>query len=198
MFKIGDTVYFPHTINEQRQHPCPDCLGKRTWHVRSPAGGVYTAPCPRCTGGYRSVKELSLYYHFAVPVVSKMTIGMVRAMQSDEGNQNEYMCRETGIGSGSVYTEEMLTADKDEAEAIAEYKANKINNDAERFPGNTFHGNLEFADYQLHHVSLKAARDLTNSIRGKYNWYLCDLEECETMEDVKEHIELYKEKEGVE
>ena len=106
-FSIGDAVYHASTTTTKKQHPCPDCLGSRKWSATSPAGGSYQFGCPRCGGGYRSEDALSLDYTQFVPIVRKLTIGSVRVDTSDN-RPVSYMCRETGVGSGSVYAEQVF------------------------------------------------------------------------------------------
>jgi hypothetical protein len=119
-YKIGDKVWLGTAQSTEGTHPCPDCFGSGKWAVKSPAGLETTVPCPRCShNGYfnSDAKVPSLEYLKYVAVTHALTIGSITAKthpwHDDDGV--EYMCNETGIGSGSIYREGRLHATEAEA-----------------------------------------------------------------------------------
>ncbi len=132
-YKIGDKVWIGMAQSTEGTHPCPDCFGSGKWAVKSPAGLETTAPCPRCchSGYFNSeAKVPSLKYQKYVAVTRALTIGSITAKthpwHDDDGV--EYMCNETGIGSGATYREGRLYA----TEAEAFERAAKATSDAMR------------------------------------------------------------------
>ena len=155
-YSIGDTVFNAGTTMEKKQHPCPDCEGSRKWKAISPAGEEYEFACPRCSTSYRSKDELSLDYTAHVPSVRMLTIGSVRYNSADHGA--EYMCVETGVGSGSIYRECRLFDNEADALAAAEIEAAHSNVTVE-WVAQRYNRALEISDYQLSSAALKEAAD---------------------------------------
>lgn len=127
-YRIGQKVYRASETSSSASHPCPDCLGTGKWKVITPAGAELEASCQRC-GTYSSSDIPSLKYQTWVAIVQPLTIGSIQidtAAGKDSHWQSDpvrYMCRETGIGSGSVYDERNLFAIEDEARTAAEAMA---------------------------------------------------------------------------
>lgn len=126
-YRIGQTVFYGTTYSATGQHPCPDCLGTGKWKVTTPAGSEMTTGCLRC-GSYSSSDIPSLKYQTWKGSVQELTIGSVQidtAAGGDHWHKEpiRYMCRETGIGSGSVYDESKLFATAEEAQAVADAQA---------------------------------------------------------------------------
>lgn len=138
-FSNGDRVWRAYT-NWQPvgERVCEECNGTGRLKIE---GKALTIACPeRCRGGKFPV------YNFA-PLAEQLTIGQVRVSIADSpgtGNQwgsitsydgngqtnysaiqkreEQYMCRETGIGSGSIYDVEDLFATEAEALERAVWK----------------------------------------------------------------------------
>lgn len=146
-YEIGQIVFHATTTTERRQHPCPDCLGKKTWHVRSPAGAVYEAPCPRCAEVYRSNRELDLTYTAHAPAVRRLTIGSVQLDTASECPVR-YMCLETGVGSGQVYDETRLFSTEDAALLAALEMAARADTEVP-WVRERYNDSLQFCDYQM-------------------------------------------------
>ena len=164
-YSVGDVVFFSGTTTERKQHPCPDCKGERKWHVKSPAGGEYTISCPRCSARFMSDRELSLDYTAHVPHVQRLTVGSVQ-FNSASGSWDSgarYMCRETGIGSGSVYDEARLFATEDEA-AKASMAMAAVANAEHELIVNLYNKSLEISDYQIEDAKMKLADDYKRKI----------------------------------
>lgn len=59
--KIGDTIFFPGIIQVTEKAECPDCSGKKIWHVRTPNGTEFDVPCARCShSGYSNLPSLNV------------------------------------------------------------------------------------------------------------------------------------------
>ena len=189
-YSIGDVVYFASTTTERRQHPCPDCLGEKKWKAISPAGKEYTFPCPRCRSGYRAEHDLSLDYTIFAPKAHRLTIGSVR---TDSADKTSYMCRETGVGSGSVYDEARLFATEAEAHIAAQALADAANVEVQRV-AEQYNKTLEVSDYQLddgrEHLERKRADRLARQVGDLMD----EVSQCESMDDVKRLVESLEER----
>lgn len=195
-FSIGDKVYHAGTTTTRKQHPCPDCKGEKKWSVTSPAGGEYTIGCPRCSSRYLSDRDLSLDYTAHVPTVQRMTIGSVQ-FNSENGAWDSgarHMCRETGVGSGSVYDECKLFATEAEALAAAEAMA-ALNNAEQKWIVDLYNKSLEISDYQLENAKANLADEYKRKI-GSLFWGVSELfdtiAEADDKDAILEAIDDYK------
>lgn len=120
-FAIGDTVYRVKIDSVRKTLDCPDCLNTRVWWVRSPVGQKHSMKCPRCSNNKMAplLTEHELTYHEYRCWTEKLTIGSVRLDQYTKPKTYEYMCVETGIGSGTIYREETLYISEDAAKFAA-------------------------------------------------------------------------------
>jgi hypothetical protein len=199
-FSLGDVVWHADTMQVRKQHPCPDCLGTQKWSAKSPTGKDYEFPCPRCQASFSANHELSLAYTDVTASARRLTIGQVRAIDpvvNDGGypEGTQYMCRETGIGSGTLYDEARLFATEEEAlaagKALAE--ANKKN-----LPwiGELFNKSLAISDYELKDAMVHDAE----ARQSRYAWTVSDLIgdlEClDSIDEVKDAIAKWKEKQS--
>ena len=186
-FSIGDTVYRAGTTTVQKRHDCPDCLGSRKWEAKSPAGGIYEFTCPRCGGQYRSEDALTLDYREFAPHVDRLTIGSVRT-DSHDNRPVTYMCRETGVGSGSVYDENILFATPDEATKAAEGIA-AGQNVSVPWVAKRYSKTLELSDYQLENALIKHARNEQSRHSSRLQMLFEDLREADTPDRIKEVLD---------
>lgn len=195
-YSIGDVVWHASTSTERKQHPCPDCNGTRKWKAISPAGNEYDFTCPRCTARYQSNDVLSLDYSVSVGAVRKLTIGSVRhdSHKFGGGSETQYMCAETGVGSGNVYDEDRLFPSEEEARAAAQVMADKAN-DTTEWIVKLYNKTLEISDYQLENALIKEAKD-AKSRAGSLLWNLNDLfeqiNEAEDKDAILEAVDDYK------
>ena len=188
-FSIGDVVYHASTTTEKKKHPCPDCLGAKKWKATSPAGGEYEFFCPRCGSQYRSDHELSLDYSIFIPTTRRLTIGSVR---TDSADKTQYMCVETGVGSGNIYDENRLFGTESEALEAAQKRADEANNGGVDWVAKQYNKTLEVCDYQLNdgreHLEEKRAQRLA--------WQIKDLRDeiagCESMDDVANLVKSFE------
>lgn len=189
-FSVGDAVYHAWTESEVRRHPCPDCLGSRKWKAVSPAGTEYEFGCPRCGSQYRHDSDLDLAYRVFAPRASKMTIGSVRTdTHSKEGN--EYMCLETGVGSGSIYREPRLFHTEAEALAAAEVLSASQNATTE-WVVKQYDKTLSLCDYQMGEAKMKAADALSQTLRLGVQDLFGQLRDAEDIEEVKRIVEAFE------
>lgn len=189
-YSIGDVVYCASTTIEKKQHPCPDCLDTKKWKAISPAGGEYEFSCPRCSrSNYLSNSGLSLDYSIFVPLTSKLTIGSVRVDTSDK---TQYMCVETGVGSGSLYDEDRLFPTELEAHAAAQVMASASNAGGVPWVAKQYNMTLEVCDYQLN----DGREHLERQRADRLSWQIGDLQDeirnCESMDDVKRLVESFE------
>ncbi len=174
-YSIGDCVWHANTMTDVKQHPCPDCNNTRQWQAVSPAGNEYSFACPRCTARYAGHNQASLKYMAHVPLVQQLTIGSIQYNSAADSwdNRTRYMCRETGVGSGSVYDEARLFATEAEALAAAQLIADEANS-TQKHVVEQFNRTLEISDYQLENALLKDAADAKRRA-GHLLWNLNDL-----------------------
>lgn len=195
-FSVGDSVFCASTTVERKQHPCPDCLGSRKWKATSPAGAEYEFACPRCAASYQSNRDISLDYSEHVPLVRPLTIGSVQVNTApgswDHGNR--YMCRETGVGSGTVYNEDDLFGTEEGALEAAKLKAAEANKSSEWIV-KLYNQTLSISDYQLDSATMKSANDEASRARSML-WNLGDLfgkiDESADKDEILEAVEDYK------
>lgn len=165
-YSVGDTVFRAGTVPTRKKHPCPDCLGTRKWKATSPAGSGYEFGCPRCSASYNARDELTLDYTAHVPTVERLTIGSIQVntapMSYDTGNR--YMCNETGVGSGTVYSESDLFDNEESAKLSAEFKANEVNTTSEWITA-LYNKSLAISDYELDSAALKEAKEAESRAR---------------------------------
>lgn len=190
LFDVGDTVWYATTHQTTGQHPCPDCLGERKWVAHSPAGTDYEVACPRCADQYMSNRTLNLKYIWHEAAVTKLTIGLIRANADTwEGPpKHEYMCHETGVGSGTIYKEASLFATEQAARDAAKLNADLANTDVNGWAAKQYADTARFCDYQINDAAVKAAESALTQLGYRVQYMLEDLKECETVAEVKERI----------
>lgn len=120
-FGIGDKVY--NVSNVSIEYPkirvkCDICDTTGHIHVK---GRKY--PCPQCGGKYTKDYD-NPKAHFTMPNKAPLTVGMVQVRITEDEKEIIYMCKETGIRSGTLYSENRLFATYEEAVKFVE-NANK-------------------------------------------------------------------------
>ena len=188
-YAIGDTVYSAGTMIVQKKHDCPDCLGERKWSVESPAGAKYSFSCPRCSSSFQSNRKLSLNYSHHEPRIERLTIGSIRT-DTYEGLKVEYMCRETGVGSGSIYREENLFSTQEEALICAEEKAAEANASV-NWIVEQYKETLELSDYQMDAAREFSAEREAQDKYQKVRYFVADIVDCDSIDEVKQLIEKH-------
>jgi hypothetical protein len=174
-FNIGDKAFIASINRSKKHHPCPDCGGVTKWKLTSPLGREIEVPCPRCSAGYISDKNLSLDYWEATPDVKEITIGLVRSEQRLNGEEKvEYM--ESTSGSGFVYKEDDLFDTYEKALASADAKAAVRNmENAANIEAHIPATLVKFHDYELHDAQIKSAECSAREARYKHEDFVRDL-----------------------
>ena len=116
-FAIGDMVYHAGTTRKEKQLPCPDCGGSCLLTLLTHEGREIEVKCCSCLYGLDS-RGFVTYFDFT-PVVRTLTIGSLRYNSHEDRGPWEFMCEETGIGTGSLYYESTVFATREEATAMA-------------------------------------------------------------------------------
>jgi hypothetical protein len=195
-YSEGEAVYFGTTISEKRKHDCPDCLGDKKWKVTSPAGTDYTFQCPRCTAPYMHNSNLSLAYQAYAPAAHRLTIGSVQYNTAATAwdKSARYMCHETGIGSGTIYSEENLFYTES---AALEYAAHKAEEQNSTIPNivNRYNETLKISDYQLCNAMIvDAKKQMSDSMSLLYNLQELQnniIDGAETLQEAQDYFAEY-------
>jgi hypothetical protein len=191
-YGVGDVVWHAGQTTTQQSHPCPDCLGSREWIATSPAGGKFPVSCPRCSTSYQANHKLSIKYAQWTPTTNRRTIGSVRAdTYSDRGA--EYMCHETGVGSGSIYYEKDLFETQEAALAAALARCAVSNADQTGWVAKQFEGTAEFCDYQLKDAAIGAVESQVRELGIRIRCLLEDIEDAETIGEVRDAVTAWRE-----
>lgn len=176
-FALGDRVFFASTLPSTEKLPCPDCLETGKWTVRSPAGAEAEVTCPRCDG--RKYLPLRSF----APTTSLLTIGKITAATSSSFSDDslvQYMCQETGVGSGSIYNEDRLFATEEEAQRVAELLAAEQRDRLEKEEQPFRQEFRRLSTYQLRDAQVKEAEDAAWEYRNKYDRLverICELDQ---------------------
>lgn len=187
-YAIGDAVFHASTHVTKGAHECPDCKGSTKWKAVSPAGLEYQFPCPRCAASYNGDRDLLLTYPMHTPSVRQLTIGSVRIDTASDDRPVQYMCVETGVGSGSIYSEADLFTTREEAERVADVRAKLLNVEVP-WIAKQYDKSLSVSDYTLENAALKNARDIRIRHQVKLEGLFYDLRDAETIEAVKEILD---------
>lgn len=116
-FAVGDRVWTAEAFDEPVFVECPDCKGAKTWTATSPAGEEFQFPCPRC----QTHDVWKLRHQKAVYQLRQLTIGSVRIDTESHHDKISYMCNETGVGSGTIWSESRLASDEVGAEILGKF-----------------------------------------------------------------------------
>lgn len=119
-FNINDTVYHATVYWMHKPRECVTCAGQAHLTAIS-AIGTHKIPCPTCAG-----KGNDGFYEYD-PLVEKLTVGSIRLDTTSKKSIFEYMCKETGVGSGTLYSESRLFHSEKEAKKQAELLAQEAN-----------------------------------------------------------------------
>ena len=125
-FELGQEIYRPGVANYRRTEKCPSCGGSRKLIATDALGNEVEAKCPNCN------VHGQIFIPMRHPYVEKLTVGMVRFVVKavDEAHnmsagpmttEEEVMCYQSGIGSGSVFKAEKVFASRDSAEQAARH-----------------------------------------------------------------------------
>lgn len=114
-FSLDDQVYKIWRIREKYYETCAFCGG--TNEIVGADGSKKS--CPECRfsehHGYKG-KKIE-YRDLAWKVTGTVTVGQVRIQVDKKETEESYMCRETGIGSGTIHYKDTLYKTREEAQA---------------------------------------------------------------------------------
>lgn len=120
------------------------------------------------------------------PCVRSLTIGSIR-IDTNDSDPVSYMCAETGVGSGNIYSEQTLFATQDAAEADAEIKA-KLLDQSVKWVKERYDQSVRFCDYELRPAVAEAEKGRNAVLKWQMHDLLNDLDACDDMDAVRERI----------
>ena len=115
-FSVGDAVWRAGCERSPEKVVCADCAGTGQWLVTM-ASGTFHTHCATCECGWDKGSGYVNVYDYR-PVLEPMTIGQVR-IEAGGSQKVQYMCKESGVGSGTLWSDSVLFATREEAEAAA-------------------------------------------------------------------------------
>ena len=107
-YEIGQTVWHPYAVVRNDPATCPDCCGTGTWQALLPCGRGEIIECTTCEAR-GAVPETAIR-----GVVRRLTVGSIGFRDGEV----QYMCQETGVGSGTIYTESTLAETEEGARKL--------------------------------------------------------------------------------
>lgn len=123
-YNLKQTVYNAYCVNEAYSVLCADCDGTGYWELANKDKKVGCHTCNKEDSWHSTPGKITKYKYF--PRVQELTIGQVQATIG-YSPKIYYMCKETGLGSGSLWKEKSLTDDYLKAVEAAKTLAEKKN-----------------------------------------------------------------------
>lgn len=108
-FGIGDTAWKVAKVARSYEATCDLCAGDGSVKI---SGSDRTTGCPECYSRGRVWKQEEAHHESQL-----LTVGQVRITAGRGGTEVQYMCHETGIGSGSLHDEDGFFVSSEEAKA---------------------------------------------------------------------------------
>lgn len=122
-YDIGQSVWVAQQQYEPVRNACKLCHGKGMVQI---VGSEKLAVCPECKGrGYFDGGAIYRWVLGIHSVVGQINIKAVKTPKKGIITTVEYMLRDSGIGSGSIWKEDQLFLTKEEAEAYCD-KMNEL------------------------------------------------------------------------
>lgn len=121
LYEIGDRVYAAQSNYAKERTKCPYCDGTGYWTLKTALEEIQVA-CGVCGGPWDEVRGYLTNSKWKGEVIN-LTIGQIRVEEGNEKCKIQYMCEETGIGSGSLWYENKLFRDYNEARMAADEEA---------------------------------------------------------------------------
>lgn len=116
-YNIGDKVVRIDEIRQSIFIPCKACEGTGTYFLND----SIERKCPECFGNKGKVEWAGT--HNWIIMKKDLTIGLIRIEANGNNIKCQYMCEETGIGTGSIWKEEELFLSVE----MAEKECKKLN-----------------------------------------------------------------------
>lgn len=167
-FRVGQKVYFGLAIRTPVGYECPDCLGTGKWAITTPAGESWDTWCQTCSSSALGLGGRLIKYEWQPEVVIR-TIGSIRMDTNSKEDLFEYMCKETGIGSGNIYKESSLFRSESEALAYAEMEVVRFWNIQEKEQEDKKDKKRKAAVKQKPHPLILENQRLTNELDALKN-----------------------------
>ena len=123
-FEIGQRVVCVRVVWSEEKRLCPDCLGAAEWRVLAPSGEEWKVPCNTCSVGYYSTGQVTEYDDRIKK--EYLTIGSIQIDTERKDSPVRYMCRETGVGSGTVWDESCLFSIEEDADAYGASELSRV------------------------------------------------------------------------
>ena len=124
-YSLKEVVYNAYCENHPYTEPCPDCDGYGYWALVNKDQKVGCHTCNKEARWHNTPGKITKYKYF--PRVFELTIGQIQATIG-HSPKIQYMCKETGIGSGTLWPQEQLTDNYDTAREAAKVLAERRNN----------------------------------------------------------------------
>lgn len=124
-FPMGSKVYIVPPIHVEYPEipvPCKICDSSGMIQIK---GESFT--CPACHGRTQTDYDNKKMY-FTPPNKTPLTIGQIRITQTGIETEVKYMCKETGVNSGTLYSEDRCFSTYEEAIAFIEEANEKMAN----------------------------------------------------------------------
>lgn len=123
-YSLKQVVYNAYCENMPYSVPCPDCDGTGYWEIANREKKVGCHTCNKETSWHNTPGKITKYKYF--PRVQTLTIGQVQATIGHKA-EIRYMCKETGLGCGTLWAEKSLTDNHDVAIKSSQTLAEKKN-----------------------------------------------------------------------
>lgn len=123
-YNLKQVVYNAYCENTPYSIACSDCDGTGYWELANKDKKVGCHTCNKEGSWHTTPGKITMYKYF--PRVNELTIGQIQATVG-HSPQIRYMCKETGLGSGTLWNEKSLTDDKLKATEAAKVLAEKQN-----------------------------------------------------------------------
>lgn len=124
-YNLKDEVFNPYCVNEKYYITCEDCQGTGKWELKDSTKTIGCQTCSKDDNWYRTPGKVEQYKYFAR--VNTLTIGQITATIGYK-KEIRYMCKETGLGSGSLWSEKDLVTTYEIAKQMADELAKRKNN----------------------------------------------------------------------
>lgn len=152
VYNLGDKVVAGSCFSTSHLVPCPECDGTGYHKVE---GKDLRLRCTTCN----SQSNLKTNPGYVVgykwtPQFDHLTVGLVRVEVTQKKDERKYMCKETGVGTGSVWAEDHLwpVADLPTLKERLEKRCEALNN-GEASSGTGYDRYLSWRKNDCHHIS---------------------------------------------
>lgn len=111
-FNLGDKIYILGGLHIDYPKKHKECTACSSTGIITINGEAFW--CPKCGAKFETDFSVS-HYHRGKPCPVAYTIGQISVKVQEDKVEIQYMCKETGVGSGTVYCENECFATYEEA-----------------------------------------------------------------------------------